>query len=173
MSSPYIGEIRMFGGNFSPAGWAFCDGQLQPISQNDTLFNLIGTTFGGDGQETFGLPDLQGRIPVHMGTNPSTGTTYQIGELAGVESVTITTNTLPQHNHAFVASQDAAQQNAPTGNVLASTTNIKNWSPFPGTANMNASALSSVGGNQPHENMMPFLVVTFIISLFGIFPTQN
>jgi len=173
MSSPFIGEIRMFGGNFAPAGWAFCDGQLQPISQNDTLFNLIGTTYGGDGQETFALPDIQGRVPVHMGTNPGTGTTYQIGEKAGVESVTITTNSLPQHNHAFLASQDGAQQNAPTSNVLASSTNIKNWSPFPGTGNMNANALQSVGGSQPHENMMPYLVISFIISLFGIFPTQN
>jgi microcystin-dependent protein len=173
MSQPFVGEIRMFGGSFAPAGWAMCDGQLQPISQNETLFNLIGTTYGGDGQETFALPDLQGRIPLHQGTNPGTGTTFQIAQKDGVESVTITTNTLPTHNHAFVASQDGATGNAPTNNLVASATNIKNWSPFPPTGNMNANALMPIGGSQPHENMMPFLVVTYIISLFGIFPTQT
>jgi microcystin-dependent protein len=173
MSSPYIGEIRMFGGSFNPAGWALCNGALQAISQNDALFTLIGTTYGGDGEQTFGLPDLQGRIPLHQGTNPTTGVSHVIGEIAGVESVTLTTNTIPVHNHAFLASQDGATQNSPAGNVLGSTTAIKNWSPFPPTGNMNALALAPQGGSQPHENMMPFLVVTFIISLFGIFPTQN
>jgi microcystin-dependent protein len=173
MSSPFVGEIRMFGGTFAPAGWAMCDGQLMPISQNDTLFTLIGTTYGGDGQETFAVPDIQGRVPLHQGTNPGTGTTYQIGEKAGVESVTLNTNQMPLHNHAFLASSDGATQNAPTGNVVGSSTNIKNWSPFPSTGNMGTSALTPVGGNQPHENMMPYLVVTYIISLFGIFPTQN
>ncbi|MEA2326488.1 MAG: hypothetical protein QOE68_1447 [Thermoanaerobaculia bacterium] len=173
MSQPFVGEIRMFGGSFSPAGWAMCDGQLQPISQNETLFNLIGTTYGGDGQSTFALPNLQSRIPIHQGTSSSSGTTYTLGEAAGAESVTISTNTLPIHTHAFVASQDAASQNAPTSNLVASTIAIKNWSAFPPVGNMNANALTPVGGSQPHENMMPFLVVTFIISLFGVFPTQN
>jgi microcystin-dependent protein len=173
MASPFVGEIRMFGGNFAPAGWAFCAGQLMPISQNDTLFNLIGTTYGGDGQETFGMPDLQGRIPIHMGTNPSTGSSYQIGEKAGSETVTLNTNQIPIHNHPFVASQDAATQNAPTNNVVGSTTAIKNWSPFPAVGNMNSNALGSAGGNQPHENMMPFLVISFIISLFGIYPSPT
>src|SRR5947208_17026937 len=100
MGQPYVGEIRMFAGNFAPAGWAFCNGQTIPISENDTLFTLIGTTYGGDGQETFALPDLQSRIPIHMGTG-SSGTTYQIGEMAGVESVTLTTQQIPSHTHAM------------------------------------------------------------------------
>src|SRR5438128_10172431 len=124
MSQPYVGEIRMFGGNFAPAGWAFCQGQLIPISQNDTLFNLIGTTYGGDGQETFALPDLQGRAPVHMGT-AATGTTYQIGEKAGVESVTLTTQQIPVHSHAFVASQDIAQNPQPTDALLAQSATVQ------------------------------------------------
>jgi len=173
MSSPYIGEIRMFGGNFAPAGWAMCQGQLMPISQNDTLFNLIGTTYGGDGQETFGIPDVQGRLPIHMGTNPQTGTTFQIGEMAGVESVTLTTNQIPIHNHALVASTGSGTTGVPTGNVLASNLQVSLYSQFPPTNNMNAAGITNVGGSQPHENMMPFLVVTFIISLFGIFPSQN
>jgi microcystin-dependent protein len=172
MSSPYIGEIRMFAGSFAPAGWAMCQGQLMPISQNDTLFNLIGTTYGGDGQSTFGLPDCQGRVPVHMGTLPGGGT-YQIGEKGGTETVTLNTQQIPIHNHPWVASQDTATGTSPASNVLASTIAIKNWSPFPGTASMNALAVTSVGGNQPHENLMPYLCITFIISLFGIFPSQN
>src|SRR5664279_739150 len=108
MSSPYVGEIRMFGGNFAPAGWAFCDGALIPISENETLFNLIGITYGGDGQQTFGLPDLQGRVPIHMGQGPGISQHYQIGEKAGTESVTITTATTPIHNHALVASTATA-----------------------------------------------------------------
>jgi len=173
MSSPYIGEIRMFGGSFNPAGWAMCDGQLMPISQNDTLFTLIGTTYGGDGQETFGIPDLQGRIPVHMGTNPGTGTTYQIGEQAGVESVTLSTQQIPVHNHAFIGSTDSGTTGVPTGNVVATNIQLSLYSQFPASNAMNANALQPQGGSQPHENMMPFLVVTFIISLFGIFPSQN
>ena len=173
MSSPYIGEIRMFGGNFAPSGWAFCSGQAMDISQNDTLFNLIGTTYGGDGQQTFNLPDLQGRLPVHMGTNPSTGTTYVIGQQGGVESVTLTTNQMPIHNHALLASTDAATANTPANNVLAASGQVKTWSPFPPTAAMNVNALTNAGGSQPHDNMMPFLVVSFIISLFGIFPTPT
>ena len=172
MSSPYVGEIRMFGGNFAPAGWAFCSGQLMPISENETLFQLIGTTYGGDGQSTFALPDLQGRIPLHMGT-ASSGTTYQIGEKAGVETVTLTTQQIPGHNHAFLASTDTGQTGAPAGQVVASSTQVKLYSQFPPTNPMNVQTLSVVGGSQPHENMMPFLVVSYIISLFGIFPSQT
>src|SRR3954452_14356989 len=116
MAQPYIGEIRMFGGNFAPAGWMFCEGQTLPISENDALFTLIGTTYGGDGQETFQLPNLQSRVPIHMGTAPS-GTTYQIGEMAGVEQVTLTTTQIPIHNHALVASLDTAGGSSVSGNV--------------------------------------------------------
>src|SRR3954467_11489988 len=119
MAQPYVGEIRMFAGSFAPAGWAFCAGQLMPISENDVLFTLIGTTYGGDGQETFGLPDLQGRVPLHQGTGP-TGTTYVIGEKAGVEAVTLTMQQIPVHNHAFLASTGSGTSSTPVGNIPAS-----------------------------------------------------
>jgi microcystin-dependent protein len=173
MGEPYVGEIRIFAGSFAPAGWAFCAGQLMPISQNDTLFNLIGTTYGGDGQETFGIPDLQGRVPVHQGQGPGISQNYQMGEKDGVESVTITANSMPLHNHAFMASTAVGNSTLPTGNIpgqSAQTTFYALGSPI---TNMFATAISQVGGNQPHENMQPYLVLSFIISLFGVFPTQN
>jgi microcystin-dependent protein len=172
MSSPYIGEIRMFGGSFAPAGWAFCSGQAMPISENDALFTLIGTTYGGDGQETFNLPDLQGRVPIHMGQGPGLQS-YQIGEAAGVESVTLTTQQIPAHNHAFVASTSPGTSNSPQDTVPASPPVAKLYrltspaDPFP------AGLLQPAGGNQPHDNLMPYLAISFIISLFGIFPTQT
>ena len=140
-----------------------------PISENDVLFTLIGTTYGGDGQTTFNLPDLQGRIPIHMGTS-SQGITYTIGEKAGVESVTLTTQQIPIHNHAFVATTDTGISGNPTNLVLGSSGQVKVYTPFPPSVIMNTSSVSVAGGNQPHENMMPFLVVSFIISLFGVFP---
>ena len=171
MSQPYIGEIRMFGGNFAPVGWAMCQGQLTPISQNDALFNLIGTTYGGDGQQTFGLPDLQGRCPVHMGTYQ--GNTYQQGEKDGTESVTLTTSQIPGHTHAFLASQDNATGAAPGNTVVpANSLQVKIYSAFPTTATMSPS-VQNVGGSQPHENMMPYLCITFIIALYGVFPSPN
>jgi len=174
MSSPYIGEIRMFAGSFAPAGWAMCQGQLQPISQNDTLFTLIGTTYGGDGQSTFALPDLQGRAAMHMGKGPAVSQTYQIGEKDGVESVTLTTQQIPNHNHAVTVSQDLANAPSPANQVYAQSTQISMYTQdSPASKFFNASTLSPVGGNQPHENMQPYLVITFIISLFGIFPSQN
>jgi microcystin-dependent protein len=171
MGEPFVGEIRMFAGNFAPAGWAFCQGQLIPISQNDTLFTLIGTTYGGDGQETFALPDLQGRAPIHQGT--LSGNTFQIGEQAGVESVTLAIGQIPQHNHAFLASTNNGSQPQPQGAVVAKVASGFVYSAFdPGVA-MNGSSVQPIGGSQPHENMMPFLVINFILSLFGVFPTQN
>jgi microcystin-dependent protein len=170
MSEPYIGEIRMFGGSFAPAGWAYCSGQLVPISENDTLFTLIGTTYGGDGQETFALPDLQSRVPIHMGT--SLGNTYTIGEQGGVESVTLTTNQLPVHTHPAVAG-NSGNSNNPAGKIWANWPGAQYQSQMSGLVMMNAQALSPVGGSQPHDNMLPYLAVNFIISLFGIFPTQN
>jgi microcystin-dependent protein len=171
MSNPYIGEIRMFGGNFAPAGWAFCDGQLVPISENDALFTLIGTTYGGDGQETFALPNLQSRVPLHAGTGGD-GITYQLGEQAGVESVTLTLNQLPIHGHQLMASNTTASTQTPGGNV-----------PAQGAGQIYTSASSPIqlapqtvaptGGSQPHENLQPYLCISFIISLFGIFPSQT
>jgi microcystin-dependent protein len=172
MSQPFVGEIRMFGGNFAPAGWAFCDGALIPISENETLFNLIGTTYGGDGQQTFALPDLQGRIPIHAGQGPNITQNYQLGEKAGTESVTLTTQTTPIHTHTLIGSTANATDPNPGGNIIASSTVLKPYLVDFTNNNLASSSVSLVGGNQPHDNMMPFLVVSFIISLFGIFPHQ-
>jgi microcystin-dependent protein len=170
MSSPFIGEIRMFAGNFAPAGWAFCNGALMPISENDTLFNLIGTTYGGDGQETFGLPDLQGRVPIHEGTGG--GSTYQIGEKAGTETVTLSTNQIPQHNHLVMASTAIANDANPQNNVVAQA-DVDMYLSDVTDISLNAASIGSTGGSQPHENMAPYLAINFIISLFGVYPTQN
>lgn len=173
MSQPFIGEIRMFGGNFAPLGWAFCAGQLVPISENDALFNLIGTTFGGDGQETFGLPNLQSRIPVHAGQGPNISQNYQLGEMAGVESVTITIPQLPIHNHAVMASTATASNPNPDGNILATSPTIESYVIDVAGPALAPNTVQFVGGSQPHDNMMPFLCINFIISLYGIFPTQT
>lgn len=160
----------MFGGNFAPLGWAFCNGQLMAISENDTLFNLIGTTYGGDGQQTFALPDLQCRLPIHQGPG------FVIGQKAGVETVTLTTNQIPGHTHAVQANSGAGSSGSPAGNFwAASGTQIYNTGDVNGQpdVSMNAVAIGSSGGSQPHDNMMPFLCVSFIISLFGVFPSQN
>jgi microcystin-dependent protein len=171
MAQPYVGEIRMFGGNFPPNGWMFCEGQLLPISENEPLFNLIGTTYGGDGQETFALPDLRGRVPVHMGTNA--GANFVIGEMAGAENVTLTVQQIPAHNHIVMGSSANASQPNPAGNILATSTVVQPYAVESVAANFAATCLQPVGGSQPHENRQPFLCVSFIISLFGIFPTQN
>jgi microcystin-dependent protein len=176
VGQPYIGEIRMFGGSFAPAGWAFCDGSLLAISENDALFTLLGTTYGGDGQETFGLPNLCARIPVCAGTNPVTGTTYQYGEMLGVESVTLTTQQVPVHTHAALGSVDPGTSNSPQNTVPASLTVASGQLPYgvePPPTGLNQSSIPPVGGSQPHDNAQPFLVVSFIISLFGIFPQQS
>ena len=172
MSQPFVGEIRMFGGNFAPAGWAFCQGQLLPISQNETLFNLIGTTYGGDGQSTFALPDLQGRVPLHQGTNPGSGTTYQLAEAAGVETVTLTTQQIPIHNHAFLGSQDIAQNPQPTDSIVAQSATVQLFITDVASSPLDAQMLGITGGSQPHENLQPYLCISFILSLFGIFPHQ-
>jgi microcystin-dependent protein len=172
MAQPYIGEIRMFAGSFAPAGWAFCDGQLMPISENDALFVVLGTTYGGDGQETFALPNLQSRIPIHAGTGPG-GVTRIIGEMGGAESVTLTTQTIPVHNHAFLASTATGTQNSPAGEVLASGSSVLIYRPQAPNQPMAAQTINPTGGSQPHDNMVPFLCISFIISLFGLFPQQN
>jgi len=173
MSNPYIGEIRMFGGNFAPVGWAFCDGSLISISENDALFNLLGTTYGGDGQSTFGLPDLRGRLPVHQGQGPGINQSYAIGELAGVETVTLTTQQIPIHNHTFVASSATATNPSPSGNVLATSATISSFLVDVAGPQLVSTAVQGTGNNQPHDNMMPFLTVSYIISLYGIFPSQT
>lgn len=172
MAQPYVGEIRMFAGNFAPAGWMICQGQTMPISENETLFQLIGTTYGGDGESTFNLPNLSSRIPLHMGNGPD-GVNYQIGEMAGVESVTLTTQQIPAHTHPFTASQSPGTSNNPGNAVVGSSPSVQM---FFGLSPSNAMAPQSIGpagGSQPHENMQPFLCLNFIISLFGLFPSQT
>ena len=171
MGEPFVGEIRMFGGNFAPAGWAFCDGQSMPISENEVLFNLIGTTYGGDGQETFQLPNLQSRVPIHMGTAPN-GITYQLAESAGTEQETLTTQQIPTHTHQFTASNDPGNQVNPANGLIANITAVFPYIEDAPTLNMNAAAIGPVGGSQPHENCQPFLCINFILSLFGVFPQQ-
>jgi microcystin-dependent protein len=173
MGTPYIGEIRMFAGNFPPAGWEFCQGQLLPISEYDVLFALIGTTYGGDGQSTFALPNLMGRIPLHQGSGPGLSTQV-IGQMAGFEQVTLTASQIPAHNHTIWASGNNASSSNPANNVYAVTSGFDAY--FDGldvNNNLAASVLNPVGGSQPHENMQPFLCISFIISLFGIFPSPS
>jgi|SRR5260221_276176 len=166
MSSPFIGEIRMFGGNFAPVGWAFCNGALIPISENDALFNLIGTTYGGDGQSTFALPNLQSRVPVHVGPG------FALGQSGGAETVTLTTSQIPAHSHVPQAKSLQGTQPSPQNNVwaLSGSNQFTNVAP---TLAMDSGAMKPSGGSQPHDNMVPFLVVNFILSLFGIFPSQT
>lgn len=172
MSQPFVGEIRIFAGNFAPAGWAFCNGSLQAISENETLFNLIGTTYGGDGQQTFALPDLQGRVPIHQGSG--TGGTRVIGERGGSETVTLTPAQIPAHSHTLKASSGLPTGASGVGGVLAAN-NVNMYGAFVqgSTTPMAAQAISPQGGSQPHENMAPFVGISYIISLFGIFPSQN
>jgi microcystin-dependent protein len=169
VASPFIGEIRMFAGNFAPAGWAFCDGQEIPISENDALFTLIGTTFGGDGESTFALPDLQGRVPIHQGTGPGLAA-YAIGESAGVEDVTLTTQQIPNHAHAWQASTGQGASNTPANNVTGSPPVMKLYRIGAPSDPMSPTIIQPAGGSQPHENMQPYLTINFIISLFGEFP---
>lgn len=171
MGTPFVGEIRMLGFNFAPAGWAACNGQLMAISENETLFMLIGTTYGGDGQETFALPNLMSRIPVHQGTG-SDGIPYTLGEAAGVESVTLTTQQIPNHMHSALGQSGAGNQPGPGGGVWAFS-NLAQFNNIAADSNMSGQAISPVGGSQPHDNMMPYLVINFCISLFGLYPQQT
>lgn len=172
MPQPYIGEIRTFAGNYAPAGWAFCSGQLLPISENDALFTVLGTRFGGDGQENFALPNLQSRVPLHFGTG-NDGIPYQVGDQVGVESVTLTTQQLPVHNHVPIATANNGDQPSPIGSVWASNTIVKPYNINPAAADMGSPSMSATGGSQPHDNTQPYLCVNFIISLYGIFPSSS
>lgn len=167
MAQPYVGEIRMFAGNFAPAGWMFCEGQLLPISENETLFQLIGTTYGGDGESTFALPDLRGRIPIHQGNG------LILAETGGAEEITLTVNQIQAHSHPLLAAGATANGVEPVpGNLLATALQdvyIEDLT----AVNMSPSAISATGGSQPHTNFQPYLCVDFIISLFGIFPSPT
>jgi microcystin-dependent protein len=173
MAQPYVGEIRMFAGNFAPNGWMFCEGQTLPISENEVLFQLIGTTYGGDGEETFNLPNLASRVPLHMGTGPS-GTTYQLGEMAGTEQETLTTQQIPTHTHPMIAVAGNGTATNPGNSVLAgSASSLQPYLEDSASIQLNAQMAQPAGGSQPHENTQPFLCINFIISLFGVFPSQT
>ncbi|HYL72834.1 MAG TPA: tail fiber protein [Bryobacteraceae bacterium] len=167
MAQPYVGEIRMFAGNFAPAGWMFCEGQLLPISEFETLFNLIGTTYGGDGQSTFALPDLRGRLPIHQGNG------FTLAESGGVEDVTLTVSQIPAHSHPFLGSSNIATQANPGTNVVAEASLFNPYLNVAPAAAMAPQSIGSTGGSQPHTNFQPYLCVDFIISMFGIFPSQT
>jgi microcystin-dependent protein len=166
MAQPYVGEIRMFGGNFAPAGWMFCEGQLLPISEYETLFNLIGTTYGGDGQSTFALPDLRGRLPLHQGNG------FTLAETGGVETVTLTVNQIPAHSHPVLATNDVPTAGSPQANLPGQAAS-KIYRAGTPTVFLAPATVSSTGGSQAHNNFQPYLCVDFIISLFGIFPSQT
>ena len=176
MAQPYVGEIRMFAGNFPPAGWLFCDGQLLPISENETLFQLIGTMYGGDGESTFALPQLQGRIPLHFGTGPD-GVNYQQAEQGGVEEVTLTTQQIPVHTHAHLCfSDNSGAVTSNPANALAGPSDINQYSNnTPPNAQLGSPGFVSgiAGGSQPHTNFQPYLCINYIISLFGLFPSPT
>lgn len=174
MAQPYVGEIRIFAGNFAPVGWSLCNGSLVPISQNETLFNLVGTTYGGDGQSTFALPDLRGRAPIHMGQGPGLSS-YVIGQMAGVEQVTLTGSQIPGHGHALLAATSTASSALPGPSVVLGTmpAGATLYGPLETGQAMPPGMLSSAGGNQPHSNIQLSTGVSYILSLFGIFPTQG
>ena len=172
MSEPFVGEIRMFAGNFAPRGWAFCDGQLLAVSQNDALFSLLGTIYGGDGRTTFGLPDLRGRIPLHAGHGPGLSE-RRLGAKGGEEKVTLTVNQLPSHGHAINASTTAANANNPSGALIGDSPSIDVFSESSPNTPLASSAITSVGGSRSHTNLMPFLCVHFIIALVGIYPSRH
>src|SRR4051812_35017916 len=167
MAQPYVGEIRMFAGNFAPAGWMFCEGQLLPISENETLFQLIGTTYGGDGQSTFALPDLRGRLPIHQGNG------FILAETGGVEEVTLTVNQTPAHTHPFLASADLANSPNAQNSVVARSPQVNVFINVDASVPMATQFAGPTGGSQPHTNFQPYLCVDFIISLFGIFPSPT
>jgi microcystin-dependent protein len=167
MAQPYVGEIRMFAGNFAPAGWMFCEGQLLPISENETLFQLIGTTYGGDGESTFALPDLRGRIPIHQGNG------FILAETGGAEEITLTVQQIPAHSHPLLGASAIGNDPNPGNNVLAESSVVSMYQSGAPASAMAAQAIGPVGGSQPHTNFQPYLCVDFIISLFGIFPSPT
>lgn len=173
MSEPFVGEIRMFAGNFAPRGWAFCDGQLLAVSQNDALFSLLGTIYGGDGRTTFGLPDMRGRVPIHAG-HGSGLSLRSLGSRAGTEHETLTVNQLPMHSHTVNGVSTPATETSPGVNeTLAQSVGYDAYVPNQNPIPMNNQNVTSVGGSRAHENEMPFLCVNFIVALFGIYPSRH
>ena len=173
MPEQYVGEIRMFAGDFAPVGWEFCDGQLMPINQNELLFSLIGTRYGGDGRTTFALPDLRGRLPINQGKNPQTGMTYELGRQGGAEKVTLRPEEIPSHTHHIACTSETGTLESPKDAIWAK--NVQQYSTNAPNEQlkMHEGIIGSVGGSQPHNNMMPFLALRFIIALDGIYPSQD
>ncbi len=172
MSEPFVGEIRMFAGNFAPRGWAFCDGQLLAVSQNDALFSLLGTIYGGDGRTTFGLPDMRGRIPIHAGSGPGLSP-RRLGAKGGAENVTVTVNQLPSHTHTLQVSAATGTQNNPGGELISASPNIRIYRPAAPSAPFDTASIAAVGGSRSHTNLMPALCIQFIIALVGIYPSRQ
>lgn len=167
MAQPYVGEIRIFAGTFAPSGWMFCEGQILPISENETLFQLIGTTYGGDGEETFSLPDLRGRAPLHQGNG------YILAETGGAEEITLTTSQIPIHTHPLVVAGASGTANGPAGHLLAQPPTTRLFVEDTPTELLAPAMVGATGGSQPHTNMQPYLCVHYIISLFGLFPSPT
>lgn len=172
MSEPFLAEIRIVGFNFAPRGWALCDGQILPINQNQSLYSLLGTTYGGDGRTSFALPDIRGRVPVHVGDSQSGGINYQQGQKTGEESHTLLTSEMAQHSHTVQGTSTPANQAVPTSSLLAATNNGKPYSSV-SSGNLGASSITNAGGSQAHENMQPSLAMNFCIALQGLFPSRN
>ena len=173
MSEPFLGQIKMFGGNFAPRGWALCDGQLLPISQNQSLYSILGTTYGGDGRTSFALPDLRGRVSIHQGDGPGLSS-YSLGNRSGVEHVTLTDNEIPAHNHKVEANPDPGNSPSPVNAIPgAEAAAVDLWSTNATNGDMKASTIQNTGGGQQHENRQPYLVVNFIIALQGLFPSRS
>jgi len=173
MADPFVAEIRIFPFNFAPKGWAWCDGQLLPLSQNTALFSLLGTTYGGDGKSTFALPDLQGRAPMHPGQGPGLSL-HDLGETGGSETVTLLESEIPAHTHALRAQSTTGTKSTPSGNSLARTSGATPYIPPAGALNpMSAQSLAPAGGDQPHNNLMPYLTFYFCIALQGVFPPRS
>lgn len=167
MAQPYVGELRMFAGNFAPAGWMFCEGQLLPISENETLFNLIGTTYGGDGESTFALPDSRGRILIHQGNG------FNLAHSGGAEEVTLTIQQIPMHTHTLLAADSTGSSSSPENNLLAKSTSNTPYTTFSPTIPLSPGSVAPTGGSQPHNNFQPYLCINFIISLFGVYPSPT
>ncbi|MEZ4959287.1 MAG: tail fiber protein [Saprospiraceae bacterium] len=171
---PFIGEIKLFAGNFAPRGWAFCDGQLLPISQNTALFSILGTTYGGDGRTTFALPDMRGRVPLHQGTGPGLSD-YSLGQRGGTESVTLTVLELPPHSHSLNANKQNGDTSDTPGSSLADTKGSDRDYMKSGEVDiqMSAKSIGSTGGGMPHENRQPYLAINYIIAMQGVYPSRS
>jgi microcystin-dependent protein len=173
MSEPFLAEVRIVGFNFAPRGWAFCDGQILPINQNQSLYSLLGTTYGGDGRTSFALPDMRGRTPIHVGRSDG-GRDHREGQKSGEETHTLSANEMPQHKHTWQVTNNPATSPVSNGNVFAQ---VPATDPIYGTLSsrqaMRAGVLTNVGGGQAHENMQPYLAVNYCIALQGLFPSRN